>query len=140
MIIQNRQSAGSFFVHACAEEIFPDFQKKTKVSMVPAYAIFTTVLIFFIAFHADSIVQVMPKPLGQIVVQWASSNFSNFHHAAVGATHAPASFEIIKKFPAPVKAQMNELAKADFFVHKPILDETTGFEPNLLGFVKIPVV
>ena len=140
MIIQNRQKAGSFFVHACAEEIFPNFQKKTKVSMVPAYAIFTTALIFFIAFHADSIVQIMPKPLGQMVAQWASSDsgFSNFNHAAVSAPHAPVSFEIVKKCPEPVKVETKESAKADFISQKPILDETTGFEPNLLGFVKIP--
>ena len=146
MIIQDRQCAGSFFVHACARGIFLNNQKKIKISLVPVFSVFATVFIFFLAFHVNTIMQVVPEPVQQGIVQWASSNFQ---HAAVGPTPAPVTLEVVKKCPAPiqpappplttiVQAEAMAFVQLDSVVEQPVFDETAGCGPNLLGFVKIP--
>lgn len=148
MIIQDRQCAGSFFVHTCAGEIFPNYREKIKVSLVPAFFVFATVLIFFIAFHANTIVPVVPEPVQQMVVQRASPNFSNVRYAAAGPASAPVTLQVVKKYQAPVQAdtpplasivqpEITEFAHPDPVVQQPVLDETAGCEPNLLGSIKI---
>ncbi|MGD9824949.1 AAA family ATPase [Desulfobacter sp.] len=153
MIIKDRQCVGSFFVHACAGEIFQDYQEKTKVSLLPAFSVFATVLIFFIAFHANTIVQALPEPVQQRVVQWAFSNFSSVQHAAVGPAPAPVTLEVVKECPAPVQPDAPPLAtivqpetralaqpdpvQPEPVVQQPVPDETAGYEPNFLGSVKI---
>ncbi|WP_051957738.1 ExeA family protein [Desulfobacter vibrioformis] len=148
MIIQDRQCVGSFFVHACAGEIFPDYQKKIKRFLIPALSVFAMVLIFFIAFHANTIVQVMPEPVQQRVVQWVSSDSSNVQHADAGPAPAPVTLEVVKKSPAPaqpdnpplatiVQPETRALVQPDPDIQQPVLDKTAECEPNFLGSVKI---
>jgi len=148
MIIQDRQRAGSFFVHACAGEIFPDLQERTKVSLVPAFSVFAVVLIFFLAFHANTIMQAIPEPVQQGIIQWVSSNFSNVQHSPAGPTPAPAALEVVKKCPAPAQPAPPPLAtmiqpetrassRSASVAGQRGPDGTSGYGPNLLGAVRI---
>ncbi|WP_321495005.1 AAA family ATPase [uncultured Desulfobacter sp.] len=134
MIIQDRQRAGSFFVHACAGDIFPDYQERIRISLPPALSVFAMVIVFVLAFHVKTLVKIAPEPIQQKVFEWASSNSSTVDHAAMGLTPALDTVEIVKKYPVFVQSEPS----APVIVVPSGFDKISGGEPNLIGYAKIP--
>ena len=94
MIIQDRQRAGSFFVHACAGEVFSGTYKKTKVSFLPAASVMAVVLVFFLAFNAKTLVNMVPEPVRQMAAQWIAAENEHIQPASVSASGTPVTVKI----------------------------------------------
>ncbi len=152
MIIQDRQTAGSFFVHACAGEVFPNYQEKTKVSLMPTASVMAAVIIFFLAFHANTLIEMVPLPVRQTVAQWVLSGKGSHQSASVSQASPPVTIKVIEnrplkndtvsqlpehQLPSPV-VQIETAAKVlPEAKQPPAVDENSAVGPALLGSVKI---